>query len=102
MSYRIGLKDLKKLKDLEKGAIERAAQAIVSYMKDRGHTEFPTIKTKHYSQRGGIYLYFKPNPESLYGVIVELNYDYPNTLIREQIRDRVKSRVREILSEKST
>lgn len=94
MSYRYDITDLEKLKDLKKGAIEKAAQSIVSYMEKRGLDEV-LITTKHYKQRGDILVYFKPHSETQFGCIAELNYDYPNTILKDEIFKMVSARVME-------
>ncbi len=86
-----------RIKHMKKDAVERAAESIVNYMKEREYIEFPKIVTRYYNQRGNIYLNFKEHPETLYTCVVELLYDWPqNKTLRDKIHEEVRTLVRKL------
>jgi hypothetical protein len=85
-----------RIKHMKKNAVERAAESIINYMKERGYTEFPTIVTRSYNQRGDIYLSFRDHPETFYSFIVELRYDWPSKMLRDKIHEEVRTLVRKL------
>jgi len=88
-------------KKMKSVAVETAANSIVDYMERRGYEEFKIV-TREFNQRGYIGVSFKPNPDTIYGFIAELLYNWAgDNILRERVQDEVRTLVREKQIEKN-
>ena len=82
-------------KKMKNDAIEKVSTSIANYMIERKYIELNVV-TREYNQRGYIGVRFKENPDTVYGFIAELLYNWSgDTALKKRIEEEVKSLVGE-------